>query len=47
MTSRRVEVIRGHVWEFNRLELHSSLVEVVFKIWQNNRIAATLRDFCI
>ena len=46
MTSRRVEVIRGHVWELNRLELHSSL-EVVFKIWQNNRIAATLRDFCI
>ena len=46
MTSRRVEVIRDHVWEFNRLELHSSQ-EVVFKIWQNNRIAATLRDFCI
>ena len=46
MTSRRVEVIRGHVWEFNWLELHSSQ-EVVFKIWQNNRIAATLRDFCI
>ena len=46
MTSRRVEVIRGHVWEFNRLELHSSQ-DVVLKIWQNNRIAATLTDFCL